>query len=170
MQEQKEFLDKNLDSVNSWLQFAEAKNAALIAFVVAMLAVIYGGEVINLLVLKTVITVIYVISLFLSVISFYPKYEKNVGVCDGTYEVDDNLLFWKDISKYSVNDYLKAVSEKIFETESNRFNLVQRMYAEEIITNARIAKVKYKLFEAATKFVALATVLLPIFIIISEYV
>lgn len=170
MQEQKEFLDKNLDSVNSWLQFAETKNAALTAFVVAMLAVIYGGEVINHLVLKTIITVIYVISLFLSVISFYPKYKKDVWACDGTYEIDDNLIFWKDIAKYSVNDYLKAVSEKIFETESNRFDLLQRMYAEELITNARIAKVKYMLFEAATKFVILATVLLPIFIIISEIV
>lgn len=169
MQEQRDFLDKSLDSINYWLQFAETKNAAMIAFVVAMLAVIYGGEVINHLTLKIVITIIYVISLLLSVISFYPKYEKNVWICDGTYEVDDNLLFWKDISKYSVNDYLKAVNEKIFQVESDRFDLAQRMYAEEIITNARIAKAKYMLFEAATKFVALATVLLPIFIIYAAF-
>lgn len=170
MQGQKDFLDKSLDRVNYWLQFAEAKNAAMIAFVVAMLAVIYGGDVINHLVLKIMITVIYVISLLLSVISFYPKYKKNVWICDGTYEVEDNLLFWKDISKYSVNDYLKAVSGKIFQVENERFDLDLRMYAEEIITNARIAKAKYMLFEAAIKFVAFATVLLPIFIIIAEYV
>ncbi|MCM1257859.1 MAG: DUF5706 domain-containing protein [Roseburia sp.] len=170
MQEQRDFLNKSLDSMNYWLQFAETKNAAMIAFVVAMLAVIYGGEVINHLVLKIVITIIYVISLLLSVISFYPKYKKDVWACDGTYEVNDNLLFWKDISKYSVNDYLKAVSGKLFQDENERFDLFQRMYAEEMITNARIAKAKYLLFEAATKFVALATVLLPVFIVIAEYV
>ena len=36
-----DFYEKNLDRVNYWLQFAEAKNAAIIAFVVAALAVFF---------------------------------------------------------------------------------------------------------------------------------
>ena len=35
-----EFYEKNLDRINYWLQFAEAKNAAVIAFVVAILTAI----------------------------------------------------------------------------------------------------------------------------------
>ena len=42
-----EFYEKNLERVNYWLQFAEAKNAAVIAFIVAILAVIYSGDVIG---------------------------------------------------------------------------------------------------------------------------
>lgn len=42
MKDRIEFLEKNLERINSWLQFAEAKNAAMIAFIVAMLAVIYA--------------------------------------------------------------------------------------------------------------------------------
>ena len=40
------------------------------------------------------------------------------------------------------------------------------MLAEEIITNARIAKYKYKMFELATKVVIIATVIIPICLII----
>jgi len=161
-----DFLEKNLERVNTWLQFAEAKNAAMIAFVVAMLAVIYDGNILTNEILRIIITIIYILSLFLSVISFYPKYKKNVFLRDGVYEVQDNLLFWKDISKYSVNEYLQAINTRIFKTEQGKFTEEQRMYAEELITNARIAKAKYDLFIAALVFVIIATVLLPIFIII----
>lgn len=36
-----ELLEKNFSNVNSWLNFAEAKNAANIAFVIACIAAIF---------------------------------------------------------------------------------------------------------------------------------
>ena len=44
-----ELLEKNFSNVNSWLNFAEAKNAANIAFVVACIAAIFSLEDMNVL-------------------------------------------------------------------------------------------------------------------------
>ena len=75
----RDFHEKNLERVNYWLQFAEAKNAAIIAFIVAILAVIFSIEEQNDIIL-VIITTIYVAALVIAIISFYPKYKKNLAV------------------------------------------------------------------------------------------
>lgn len=161
-----DFLEKSLDRVNNWLQFAEAKHAALIAFLVAVLAIIYGGDFIDDLIMKTIVAIMYLIALIISITSFYPRYDKNTWQPSGEYNTNDNLLFWKDIAKYSQEDFLKKVYKDFFSIDKNSFSSYEKLYAQEIIANARIARKKYELFQIAVKVVIAATVLIPVFLII----
>lgn len=166
MDKKVEFYEKNLERVNYWLQFAETKNAAVIAFIVAMLAVIYSGDVIENVYFKIILTVIYVISLVASLISFFPKYKKDVNVSAGQYKTEDNILFWDDIAKYSIEDYINKVNVVNANEENTNFSETERIYAEEIITNARIAQFKYNMFKFAVKAAIGGTVLFPLFMLI----
>lgn len=69
------FYEKSLDIVNYWLQFAETKHAALIAFLIAILAVVYSGNSITNIWYRTILTVGYAISLAISMFSFIPIYK-----------------------------------------------------------------------------------------------
>ena len=66
-----ELLEKIFSNVNSWLNFAEAKNAANVGFVVACLAAIFSLEDMNALLYT--ICFFLVISGMFSLISFLPK-------------------------------------------------------------------------------------------------
>ena len=66
-----ELLEKNFSNVNSWLNFAEAKNAANIAFVVACIAAIFSLEDKN--VLLYIICIILIISGICSLVFFLPR-------------------------------------------------------------------------------------------------
>lgn len=71
-----ELLEKIFSNVNSWLNFAEAKNAANVGFVVACLAAIFSLEDVNALLLNALlytICIFLVISGMFSLISFLPK-------------------------------------------------------------------------------------------------
>ena len=140
----KDFLEKSLDRVTNWLQFAEAKNAALIAFLVAVLAVLYGGGFIDNIIMQTIIAIIYLIALILSIMSFSPRYDKDTSQPTGDYKSDDNLLFWRDIAKYSEGDFLKKAYKDFIVQEKETFTMEEKLYAQEIIANARIAKRKYR--------------------------
>lgn len=180
-----EFYQKNLDSVNYWLQFAETKNAATIAFVSAVLAIIHSSNIINNEVFKIIITIGYIVSLSISLCSYFPITKSipiikkipiiknitttknfNAFVSDGTYKEKDNYLFWGDIAKYSVDDYLKLVNVDFGGNSENSSTPLEEKYAEEIIINARIAKTKYDLFEFSLKVLVVTTVFIPVFMII----
>lgn len=77
----------------------------------------------------------------------------------------DNILFWGDLAKYSASDYIKWVNKVLLES-SNKITKQELMYAEEIITNSRIAQYKYQMFEYAVKISIVATILIPIFLFI----
>ena len=65
-----DFYEKNLDRINYWLQFAEAKNAAVIAFVVAILAVIWTSDYSDNPCMVIIISMLYITSLVISLYSF----------------------------------------------------------------------------------------------------
>ena len=161
-----DFLEKSLERMNGWLQFAEAKHAALIAFLVAILAVLYGGDFVSNAIFKMIIAIIYLIALIISIYSFYPKGHMRASESNGSYGNNDNLLFWKDVAKYSVEDFLKKVYKDFMGKDRTSFEERELLYAYEIIDNARIAKRKYELFENAVKVTIFGTILIPIFLII----
>lgn len=167
MDEQKQnHLEKSLERVNGWLQFAEAKNAALIAFLIAILAIIFSSDLFDNIVVITILTTLYVIALIISIFSFYPKGNMDANITNEEYDPKDNLLYWKHIAKYSIDDYLEKFYGDFELSYQKPFKLNERLYAEEIITNARIAKRKYKMFESAVIIVALTTIVIPVFLII----
>ena len=166
MNDRIDFFEKNLERVNSWLQFAEAKNAAMIAFIVAMLALIYSFF--DNIVILVILSVVYVIALIISILSMFPKGNLNIDIKNGDYaEGKDNYFYWKDIAKYTKNDYAERVCNHLFPNLNDEaIGKHEMMLAEEIITNARIAKYKYMMFELATKVVIVGTVIILICLIV----
>ncbi len=161
-----EFLEKSLDRINHWLQFAEAKHAALIAFLIALLAIVCGGDFINNIILQAIVAIVYLAALIVSMLSFYPRYDKDTSRIAGKYNNDDNLLFWKDIAKYAEEDFLKKVYKDFFSEDAASFGTNEKLYAQEIIINARITSKKYDLFRIAVVIAAFGMVLLGIVLII----
>lgn len=116
-----------------------------------------------------IISMLYITSLVISLYSFYPQ-GKNININDKMkdYREEGNLLFWDDIAKYSLKDYIKYVNNQMgFEKDNG--SKIETMYVEEIITNARIAKRKYKSFKWSVVVSIIATILI-ILLVICHYV
>ena len=140
-----EMLETIFSNVNSWLNFAEAKNAALMAFNIAMLAVTWGStENAGKNILFYGVNLAIVISTIIALKSFKP----DKGKCK---KENDNLLFYEDIAKYSKESYLIALYKKYQDTVKTEDELLKREidYADEITYNAKIIVQKYKCFKNA---------------------
>lgn len=77
-----ELLEKSFSNVNSWLNFAEAKNAANIVFVIACITAIFSLR--NMNIILYTVCIFLIISGISSLISFLPrlgdKMRKNVYI------------------------------------------------------------------------------------------
>lgn len=164
MMDKIDFYEKNLDRVNYWLQFAEAKNAAMIAFIVTVLSIFNASF--NNCYLRMLFYVVFLLALCISIFSILPKSNMNVDKVDGKYSDEDNCFYWNDIAKYSKNDYVNKINE-LFKSDNS--SMLELMLASEIITNARIAKHKFTLFRAAGRFVIIGTILIPILLVTDTY-
>ena len=128
-----EMLESIFSNVNSWLNFAEAKNAALMAFNIAMLAVTWGStENAGKNILFYGVNLAIVISTIIALKSFKP----DKGKCKeetGVIKENDNLLFYEDIAKYSKESYLIALQKKYQDTVKTEDELLKREidYADE---------------------------------------
>lgn len=167
--ELEELLDKVFSNVNSWLNFAEAKNAANIALVVACIAAIFSLN--NMNVLLYSMCILFAFSGICSMISFLPRLgdkvvkkfprlaakakEKKVK-----NDENDNLLFFEEIKKYSGNEYAKQVSKRYLQKNKKNFSRYQLDLANEIVYNADIVSRKYKLFRVAAYLDVVAFMLL----------
>jgi hypothetical protein len=160
------FFEKQLERTNYWLSFAEAKNAALIALNVAMIAFLAELKV-ECSAFKTLLIALFVISCVICMRSFSPNTKNRVHTVR-TSEGHDNLVFWNDIATIEDEQrYIDLVKERYFK-EMN-FNMEQDKLsydlASEIIINSRIAKNKYLLFKIALCVDICSFVLFIVFLI-----
>lgn len=142
--------EKQLDRVNSWLSFGEAKNAAIIAFNIALIAV-FAQLYSNFPLLCTILMSLFIFSSLLSLWSFVPILTNKI---EGQYNMEDdlNLVYWADIAKISTAEiYIKKTIQKYkyMVTEEDAIDSIVIDLAKEIIINSRIALRKYDLFKKA---------------------
>ncbi len=153
-----------LSKVNEWIKFAEAKNAANVAFcsagIFAVARMSLGAESLNkfLLIYLVVVLILLVISSALSLLSFIPQL-KTPWVHIGSRDKDDNLLYFGHACKYTASTYLdKLHSGKAQKSENYDLEL---LYSGQIVINSRVALVKFKQFDLAILF-TLTAILSPI--------
>lgn len=163
-------LEKTFSNVNSWLNFAEAKNAANIAFVIACIAAIFSLENRNFLLYA--LCFILIISGICSFLSFIPKLgDKMIGKHGpilATGEInDDNLLFFERIKGYSGATYIKQICEMYFNDSNYKPTKYQLDLSNEIVYNSNNASRKYKVFKIAVYLDIIAFLLLVVFIILA---
>jgi hypothetical protein len=153
--------------VNSWLNFAEAKNAALLAanaaLVFSALGLIDGKVFIFRWAEYYFYSFVLLSSLsgLLCLISFLPQIEIPRIRARSPSHARNNLLFYGDICDYDPPTYLKALCAQS-DKPLDSIEPFEENLAESIVVNSRISMRKYRLFRTAvwTNITALVT---PVF-------
>lgn len=176
------FLEKQLERVNYWLSFAEAKNAGLIVVNTTALSFLTG-----LFQYASTVCSVAMIGLlassFICVISFWPNMSSNSSsICQEPKDKESgqqvsipknqNLLFYRDISEIkTVKEYFTCLdNKKYFSCNSNEqgdVNGVLNDYADEILINSRITVRKNECFKKAILIDCLCLVVCIVAVIIA---
>ena len=143
-----------LDNVNRWLEYAERKNAILLTFIGLQLTffkIFIGSPNFWLIIALILLGICFFIILF----SFFPKTSIPYWIYSwsnpiSSPRVTDNLIFYGDISKYSLQDYIEKL-EKYFDEQISTHNHLNDICSQ-ILINSQLAKRKYNMFKAATWF------------------
>jgi len=146
-----EQVERIFSNVNDWLNFAEAKNGALIAF---NSAVAFGlirltsdpnWEVPGLLIALRISILVLLSGLLLSLVSFLPRRSEPRRSRLDVSDEEFNPLFFKHIAAKTHQEYNETLHE-IVEIEDDSQSSLVRHYGAQIVNNARIAEIKYRLF------------------------
>lgn len=163
-----QFLDRQLERTNYWLSFAEAKNAALLAFNIAVIAFVADFQK-DLPVMSTAVMFIFIIASLICLRSFLP----NDTSCPDTgpkFLPTDNLLFWKDIAYIEdEKKYLTRVIERYYPgtTVNGSEEKMFLDFSSEIVINSRIAMAKYNFFTWALRIDFIAFFLSVVLLILA---
>ena len=166
-QEAKELLKEIFDNVNYWLAFAEAKNAGLLAFNIAALAIVFSREEIS--VFGYIFVIIIMLSTLCAFLALWSRFDiiwKNKD----TPNEEDNLLFYRDIAKYSEQEFILSIYKKYLGMNidnNDGIRIYIKHMASEICINAKIACKKYNAFNTALLLDILALVVVIILTIVA---
>lgn len=178
-----EILKDIFENTNRWLNFAEAKNGAIIGVNGLFLfkSIEFLFEAINdklkapILIVGFIITIL-LLGILIELKSFFPNtsvYNDEVDCLDSnSFHYDENviLIFYGDICKYKssklyLRDIYKYYLDKDIEIEE--LKKIELDYAKEILINSRITSYKYKLFKMGLKLNFLSIFIFYIFLIIA---
>lgn len=168
-----DFLENVYQKVNYWLSFAEAKNAALIAFNIAMLSFALNFSEYSML-LVVICSILLIISTTFCLLSFCPNLKHNVesdsaNTTSDTKTDNANLIFWNDIAIFnSTTKYLNAIkSQYHLSSEGEKDDILINDLANEILVNSQIAMKKYKWFRRALMTDGGALIVLALLLIVA---
>lgn len=163
----KNFLIEQLERTNYWLSFSEAKNAALVALNVAIIAVCTQIDMLGMI-MQVVLCILFLVSTACCLLSFSPNL-KNKADGRGVDTIENcNLIFYGDIAKLGASDtYMSCVKDRYkLEVDEDEKYLYEDL-AEEIVINSQIAVGKYRMFKKAIFIDILAVVVLAISLIVA---
>mgnify|MGYP007061004218 CR=1 FL=1 len=138
-------LERLLERLHSLQSYIEAKNAALITFIVAAFAVSY--ELFNVDFKKwwaIVFVISFIVALLVALWSFVPV--TRLKKC----KIQSNPYYFGDISKMSASEYIELVNNK-----SN--DDLEKDLVNQIIINSSIVNRKINLFRFAIRFMFILT-------------
>lgn len=145
------FLCTELERVDKWLSFGEAKNAALVAMNIAVLSV---GVEFKCKSLFLGLRICVVISMLIALLSFWPIMVNKASAirlkCMKVRQSGANYLFFSDIATLNNGkSYLDIVKNQYIRVEFDTTEKYKVDLADEIVVNSRIAVVKYGIFRIA---------------------
>ncbi len=152
--------ENQLERTNYWLSFAEAKNGAIIAINVALIAVLI--TIFDKAPIFCVIAIsCFLVSCTLSLISFIPNTKSRPDVNTMISDGELNLLFYGDVASIGTTErYIKLSINRYFSGKG--MTLVNKLVydlASEVLINSRITVKKYNGFKNAVKVDFMALVL-----------
>ena len=155
-----------LSVVNEWLKFAEAKNGALLAVDVA---IVFG---ILQLISNTSSKGWTYLAIFLiglsaisALLSFIPQLKVTSSAKQKTRDKETSLIFYGHIAKYDPENYVRTLYSGAG-IEGPSIASIELDFAQQIITNSRIALRKNRYFSAGLWLTVLGLVsfLVPLLI------
>lgn len=164
------FLEKQYDRVNIWIAFVEAKNAALIALNMAIIAVFWEQYS-----MAPICCSLLVLSLIISsgccLWSFLPKDTSDLSQVPVKKKTANkkNLFYWGDIASFEGEEqYINKICEMYYPDIDidNMDNKIKDM-AQEIVINSRITQRKSDLFKIAVNIDLLSFLFIVLLIIIA---
>jgi hypothetical protein len=166
-------LEEILQHVNGWLKFAEAKNAAIVAFdgtaLFGMFTLIkdFPWVLSNGYMAAYVLSfcVFSSLSLLIALASFLPQIKLPKPKVAVPNPVSYNLLFYGHLSQQGEKEYLDALASGSSETAKADHSALEISYANQIIVNSKITVRKYSYFSAAL-WLSICAIATPIFGII----
>lgn len=160
-------LQQIFDNVNNWLHFAEAKNAALIAFNIALMAVIVDTNLFSSYILLFSIIIIGVlISTIFALYSFKPINETLKKTSNSNLE--ENLLHFAYIASLEQEEYIKKLYDHYWGERNKDISAVPMLYKDycnEIIANSRITLRKQAYFKYSFYIVMLVIIVIGMLVV-----
>ncbi|MFS1862644.1 Pycsar system effector family protein [Vibrio lentus] len=140
-------------NINDWLKYAEAKSATLIA---GNGALIFGlSRLIKSYEMPQIVEyygyasmALCLVSMILCLLSVVPALSMPWEIKPNGVQDSDNLLYFKDIAKYTPASYLGKLAKRL-DVDEKEFSGYQRDLANQIIINSTIACRKYGYFQVA---------------------
>jgi hypothetical protein len=157
-----------LTTVSEWLKFAEAKNGALL---VADTAILFGVfTVLNRSTVQRVFiylaVILVIVSAISSLVSFIPQLKVFSFTSKKRAGKKASLVFYGHIAEYEPQSYIEALHAESG-TEPAVIAPMEVDYAQQIITNSRIAVRKYRCFNVGLCLTVLALLFLLVASLIS---
>lgn len=162
-----DFLKDQLDGTNSWLSFAEAKSAGLIAINIAIIGVV--ASILDDAMVFSVITIVVAsISSFFTLLTFVPNLTNKPVEKENSFdETKANLIFYGDIAKIgNAEKYIELIKERYSNVRDEDSHLAGDI-ANEVIINSQITVHKYRLFTIALKVDYISILLLIVAFIVA---
>lgn len=158
--------------VYNWLTFAEAKNAALLTLNMSlfafMLNYIEEQGIYNLSILIYFFITLILSSSLITLYTFLSKIYTFKVKRIGNPSPKDNLLYYKDIVKYSVSEYYDKFSSKYFNSKIHDNDVkYNKDIINQIITISSITYKKYYLFNIALFITMIPFIIMIIMIILA---
>lgn len=154
-------LKQILERVVDWLKYAEAKNAALLAFncafLVGILQIINDSENSSLLVnYLFFLVVLLFISITLGIMSFLPKLTPPWG--NRFPKENSNILYFGHICSFTEQSYLDKFYSLMEIVDKHPMD---KHYSNQIVVNSKIAFIKYSYFRVAA-WITISVFITPI--------
>ena len=145
----KEFLTEQLDRTNYWLTFSEAKNGALVALNIAIIAVCTQVDILSMI-MQVTLCILFLASTICCLISFYPNLKDKTNDQSEDNVENSNFVFYGDVAKIKdsetyINCLKNTYSIRMQQEEKN----ICKDLAVEILINSKITMAKYGWFKKA---------------------
>lgn len=159
--------EKQLERTNYWLSFAEAKNGAIIAINVALMAVLIS--IFDMAPIFCIIAIsCFLVSCSVSLFSFIPNTKSRPDANATLNDNELNLLFFGDIALIGTTErYIQLNINRYFSGCEISVNSLIYDLASEVLINSQIASKKYGDFKWAVKIDFLAVFLTIIFLCVA---
>ena len=155
----KQILKYTLNVIIENVKFAETKHSIIISLngaLIVFTAGFFSSKIFEIALLNWSVLLFSAISMLISFSAMHSRFDKIKK--DYKTKRVNSLLYYRDISSLDTIDYLNRIIINYNFPKNYVFDEYEKDLASEIIANARLAEIKYSLFNKSIFFLGLALV------------